>query len=392
MKCFVIMPFDEKTNNGVTINFDKIYDDLISKAVEDAGLTPLRCDQIPGAGTVIEDMFESILDADVAVADVSFANPNVFYELGVRHALKRSVTVIIKHEDTKIPFNINSQNSISYGDTPEKIATARKLITDYIEAGRKSRAVDSPVFSVLRHRVTGDADPIRKTKRRLFRLKSGGDRFVELVGGDLKNIRDYDIWVNSENTHMQMARHHDRSVSSVIRFLGAERGPFDRVVDDIVHDELQAKHDEAVGVGSEIPATFSLWTGPGKLADSHNVRRICHVAAVRGIRDKGYVPVENVSYCVWNTLESAHREPNDPPETSILFPFFGTGVGRRPLDEIAQELLGSALRFQSENEDAAIRKIGFITLTYTDFYTCDSIFSKHPDIELVEETEDASAP
>ena len=88
--CFVIMPFGEKKDiDGQPINFDVIYKDFIKDAVEGLSLKCIRCDEIAEAGWIHSKMFEYIFSADVAVVDITSLNPNVFYELGIRHALKK---------------------------------------------------------------------------------------------------------------------------------------------------------------------------------------------------------------------------------------------------------------------------------------------------------------
>jgi hypothetical protein len=93
---FVIMPFGEKTDDDGTVDFDKIYDHLIKEAIESLDIECVRCDRIDEAGWIHRKMFEHVYTADVAVVDITQLNANVFYELGVRHALADRTTVLIK--------------------------------------------------------------------------------------------------------------------------------------------------------------------------------------------------------------------------------------------------------------------------------------------------------
>ena len=94
LSCFVIMPFGKKPDtDGKIIDFDAVYRDVIASAVteleelENLKFDCVRCDDIEEAGSIRTDMFESILRADIAVVDITSLNPNVFYELGMRHAV-----------------------------------------------------------------------------------------------------------------------------------------------------------------------------------------------------------------------------------------------------------------------------------------------------------------
>ena len=81
---FVAMPFGIKEK----INFNKVYTDLIKPALEDEGFEVFRADEEVRAGNIRTDMFQELLLADLVVVVLSIDNPNVWYELGIRHALR----------------------------------------------------------------------------------------------------------------------------------------------------------------------------------------------------------------------------------------------------------------------------------------------------------------
>ena len=86
---FVAMPFGSKPgSDGQLIDFNRVYTEYIQPALEAAGMEVFRADQEQRAGDIITDMFQELLIADLVVADLTIDNPNVWYELGVRHALR----------------------------------------------------------------------------------------------------------------------------------------------------------------------------------------------------------------------------------------------------------------------------------------------------------------
>lgn len=92
--CFVLMPFGRKQDGtGKIIDFDAVYQQIISPAVVAAGLEPLRADEEQVGGTIHKPMYERLMLCEFAVADVTGANPNVYYELGIRHAIRPRSTV-----------------------------------------------------------------------------------------------------------------------------------------------------------------------------------------------------------------------------------------------------------------------------------------------------------
>ena len=168
-------------------------------------------------------MIEHIHTADVAVVDISLLNANVFYELGVRHTLRDSVTVLIRRKGTDVPFNIANLNVIEYDETDlSSVEQAKAKISGHITNGLRDRKTDSLVHEVLDLDLTSRARRLTRQEIRCHEFADSG-KLICLTTGDIQNVKGVDIWVNSENTNMQMARFYDWAVSSVIRYLGARR-------------------------------------------------------------------------------------------------------------------------------------------------------------------------
>src|ERR1700741_2002258 len=115
MNVFIVRPFGTKSG----IDFDRIETDLIRPAIEQAGLTGGTTGQFIQQGNIRTDMFEQLLTADLVIADVSIHNANVFYELGVRHALrdKRTFLIRCRRDDVapdEIPFDLKTDRYLSY--------------------------------------------------------------------------------------------------------------------------------------------------------------------------------------------------------------------------------------------------------------------------------------
>src|SRR3954454_13812513 len=106
-RCFVVMGFGTKTNlaTGRTIDLNKSYKYLIKPVVEGKGLECVRADEIPHSGVIDVPMYQELLTADLVIADISTANLNAVYELGIRHALRPSTTIVISENKLKYPFD-----------------------------------------------------------------------------------------------------------------------------------------------------------------------------------------------------------------------------------------------------------------------------------------------
>jgi hypothetical protein len=150
-RAFVIRPFGKKADaSGTAIDFEQVHAQLIAPALKDAGLGGGTTGEIIDAGNVREDMFSLIIEADLVVCDITVHNANVFYELGIRHALRKRRTVLIKGDPVSdtTPFDVLTDRYVPYdiGDP----AAARTTLTSAIRATLASdRETDSPVFKML---------------------------------------------------------------------------------------------------------------------------------------------------------------------------------------------------------------------------------------------------
>ena len=115
--CFVVMPFGRKPipdSAGRVYDFDKVYRVIIQRAIRQAGLEPVRADERLGSHMVHAEMFADLRDHPVVLADLSLLNPNVFYELGIRHVMSPSGTVLMCRQGTLLPFDVNLSRVIFY--------------------------------------------------------------------------------------------------------------------------------------------------------------------------------------------------------------------------------------------------------------------------------------
>jgi len=148
--CFILMPFGTKEDNkGRKIDFDAIYNNLIKPAIEDANMEAVRADEEMVGGFIHKPMFERLLLCDYAIADLTTANANVFYELGVRHTAKPFATLSLFAKDTFLPFDVSSLRSHPYGlDDEQKLNNLEKdkaYITKWLNDAREP-VKDSPLF------------------------------------------------------------------------------------------------------------------------------------------------------------------------------------------------------------------------------------------------------
>lgn len=210
----------------------------------------------------------------------------------------------------------------------------------------------------------------------------GTTRRLSIVTGDLAHVRGIDVWVNSENTNMQMARFGERSVSSMIRYLGAAKSPGTGLVEA---DTVALLLAEQLGSAGQVAPAFVVATGAGELARTHAVKRLFHVAAVTGEPGSGYRPIGRVQDCVTNCLLKADEAaPAAGGLKSILFPLLGTGTGGGPLEENVERLLKAAMTyFLQHDKTTQIDRACFLVRTDLDLAVCRKVLTDCDKVALV---------
>jgi hypothetical protein len=156
-RCFVVMGFGIKTDlaTGRKLDLDKSYRLLIKPAVEEADLECIRADEIRHSGIIDVPMYRELLTADFVVADLSTANPNALYELGIRHALRPRTTVVISENKLQYPFDLNHILITSYthlGDAIDydEVMRFRKVLSEMMRAVKAAKEPDSPVYTFVK--------------------------------------------------------------------------------------------------------------------------------------------------------------------------------------------------------------------------------------------------
>jgi tetratricopeptide (TPR) repeat protein len=155
--CFVDMPFGTKTDprSGIEIDFDDVYERGIEPAIAAAGLEPIRGDRETTGGIIHTAMFARLLLSEFVLADLTAANPNVFYELGVRHTAKPYTTIPIFATLGEVPFDVGFVRAIPYdlvdgALTDESAAALRENIETRIRSALTGPvSEDSPLFQLF---------------------------------------------------------------------------------------------------------------------------------------------------------------------------------------------------------------------------------------------------
>ncbi len=202
--CFVVMGFGWKVDlaTGRKLNLDATYFNLIKPAIEDAGLKCDRADELIHSGLIHVPMYQHILTADVVVADVSTANCNAFYELGLRHALRPHTTIIIAEDKYEFPFDIKPIVILKYKHLGEDIGVN--------EARRFTAKLTKAVTTILANDPPNDDSPLYSLLHGLRRLKLPDDLNVnQATAGEA--VAAANIEVAPDQTHRALMQKADEA-------------------------------------------------------------------------------------------------------------------------------------------------------------------------------------
>jgi len=148
------MGFGEKSDSGKTYDLDMTYKNIIKPAVEQSGIICIRGDEIKDSSLIDKSMYALLVQTELVIADITTHNPNALYELGIRHGSRPYATIIIKGNDSPVPFDISHNRIFHYKHGGEDIGKteADRCVTELknlIERVLKQKEVDSPLFEFI---------------------------------------------------------------------------------------------------------------------------------------------------------------------------------------------------------------------------------------------------
>lgn len=157
--CFMIAPIGQATSD-IRKRSDQVLKHIIRPIVEEFGYAIDRADDIDHSGQITSQVIDRIANDDLVIADLTDLNPNVFYELALRHALKKPF-VQIAEIGTILPFDLQNQRTILFDHRDlDSVAEARDRISKSIASLEAGSPVETPMsFALGLQDLRGSSDP-----------------------------------------------------------------------------------------------------------------------------------------------------------------------------------------------------------------------------------------
>ncbi len=146
---FVVMPIRKKGSDEHR-DFLALYSKFIKPVLEEHGYEVVRADEIAASGSITKDIIIRLVEADLVICDLTDLNPNVFYELGVRHTLRNRGTILILDEAKTfdIPFDLSDYRIIKFqGVNADGLGSLKDELQRFVSEFRDNTALsaDNPV-------------------------------------------------------------------------------------------------------------------------------------------------------------------------------------------------------------------------------------------------------
>ena len=155
-KCFVITPIGEK---GSTIRqrTDELLGNIIKPVLEELGYEVIVPHEMDDAGSITNQIIQHIVNDEMVVANLTGLNPNVMYELAIRHSFARPVVCVIEN-GTKLPFDISADRVVFFENTIGGAGELKKNFHNAVKAANSQDTVDNPVVRAIGKGVPDDKD------------------------------------------------------------------------------------------------------------------------------------------------------------------------------------------------------------------------------------------
>lgn len=183
-ECFFIAPIGSDDSDERRRS-DGILDFVVAPAAKELGLTAVRADHIGKPGMITTQVIAHVLESKAAVVDLTGLNPNVFYELAIRHTAQKP-TALIAEEGCTLPFDIAQMRTIFLDHTDLRSANECRLrIVEHLREAIENGATDSPIGATLDIQGLQTGSAVERTIADLAETIEGLVRSQAMMSGEL---------------------------------------------------------------------------------------------------------------------------------------------------------------------------------------------------------------
>ncbi|EOB6398910.1 hypothetical protein ACHELZ_004452 [Vibrio vulnificus] len=146
-ECFIVTPIG---NGGTPIRreIDGLITNVFEPVLSKFDLTPVAAHHISETGSITRQVVKRLLEADVVIANLTNLNPNVMYELGIRHCTRKP-TIVVARDDVTLPFDLSDERTIFYQNDIYGVNELKERLEAVIPSALNDDKPDNPVYRVV---------------------------------------------------------------------------------------------------------------------------------------------------------------------------------------------------------------------------------------------------
>jgi hypothetical protein len=260
-QCFIITPIGE-VNSDVYVKAMGLIEAVIEPVLEEFNFKAVAANHISSPGSISKQLIKSILEDKLVIANLTGLNPNVMYELAVRHAARLPV-VIMAETGTRLPFDITDQRTIFYDDSLAGLNVAREQLRSMVEKAIDDKEPDNPIYQAAEQALIFKElkanDPLKVVMDRLDSMEGLLRSSTNLGRLDLRSAQ-YPV--------------KEPTISVSGRFL--KPGPENEEFFDSVVASIEKSSGLQLLRGAHNDHTFNLTVSADRIADLNNFQRLMH--------------------------------------------------------------------------------------------------------------------
>lgn len=243
--CFIITPIGDDQSD-IRRAADGVIDAVITPELLKIGFSEENikvAHRMANPGSINQQVIECILESDLAIANLTTLNPNVMYELAIRHAVRKPVIQLIQKGTKKLPFDIIEERTIFYEDDMSGVMELSKDLGAMLPFALEDKEPDNPIYRVAKQKeimkkITTNEEPMQYIIEQMNSIQSQVSKLAPLVN-------------NNKNKYIR---------NGVVIDGGARQQRFRFSVDDAVisHSEVMGKLREFKENNRDMEVTYSI--------------------------------------------------------------------------------------------------------------------------------------